>query len=207
MQARPKTSETDLLVLCSRKSPHPDHTAGLKRQLSKELDWDYIVEEGTRHGVLSLLYYNLHTQKCLTALPGNSQKILQISARNNAGRSMSLVGELVRILRMFESEGIDAMPFKGPIVGLAAYGDYFVRTFGDLDILVHKESLGRARALFAEAGYKPLLPLTKNQERTYFDTECALPLQNAHGFVIELHWRFNETHASVNFPMEEVWAR
>ena len=57
----------------------------------------------------------------------------------------SLPERLVGILDQLEAVGISAMPIKGPVLALRAYGSVVRRWFFDLDILVHRVDLSRAR--------------------------------------------------------------
>jgi len=109
---------------------------------------------------------------------------------------------------LFAAENIRTLPFKGPVTAMAAYGDCFLRSYSDLDILLDEKDLARARDLLAESGYAPAVALTPREEKAYFKTECALQLRDQdRGFVVELHWRFNERNASVDLPLDDVWER
>src|SRR5580698_6826057 len=189
--------EIDLLLSCSRRTFGARELERLQHLCEQSLDWPFIISEGDRHGVLPLLYAALQQQDCVKTLPPESRAQLQATVRATVGRNLVLVSELVRILRLFAAENIQALPFKGPVTAMAAYGDCFLRSYSDLDILLDEKDLARARDLLAQSGYAPAVALTPREEKAYLRAECALQLRDLdRGFVVELHWRFNERNAS-----------
>ncbi|MCU1335644.1 MAG: hypothetical protein JWO19_1225 [Bryobacterales bacterium] len=201
-------AETELLVLCGRKTFGSREASLVDRTLERRLDWTFILNEGDRHCVLPLLHANLASSGYLQRVPSDARRALQAAVRRIAGHNLALTGELIRILNVLAEEGIPAIPFKGPMVALAAYGDYSQRCFADLDILVDQVTLVRAREVIARSGYRPALALTPHEERAFLKNECAVQLRDkSRGFVVELHWRFSERNASVDLPLEDFRRR
>jgi hypothetical protein len=58
------------------------------------------------------------------------------------------------LLRLFEAGSIRAVAFKGPVLAGTVYGNLGLREFGDLDILVRKKDICRARDLMLSHGYR-----------------------------------------------------
>jgi hypothetical protein len=200
--------ETDLLTACSRTTFSTLERERIGQLLEQPLDWSFIADEADRHGVLPLLYAALQTGDLVKIVPLESRQRLQACVRTTVGRNLALISELTRILRLFAAENIRALPFKGPVTAMAAYGDCFLRSYSDLDILLDVNDLARASELLAQSGYTPALSLTPREEKAYLKSECALQLQDeVRGFVVELHWRFSERNASVDVPLDEVWER
>ncbi len=200
--------EVELLFLAPRGTLRPNESARLRDLVEGPLDWRFVCEQASRHGVLTLLLAGLKREKRLDRTPEPARHALEVAVRENAARSLALTGELLRILRTFQAEEIPAVPCKGPALGVAAYGDFSHRTYCDLDILVPEELLPRARDVMASMGYRTKTPMSREQERDYLKTECALPVHNQkHGYVVELHWRFTERNASVALPVQAFWRR
>src|SRR5438046_1996796 len=88
-----------------------------------------------------------------------SQVIL--SFQKNAARSVLLTWELVDILDLFATEGIEAMPYKGPAIAISIYGRLALRQFSDLDILVRKRDVWRCQQLLISRGYQPHFDITE----------------------------------------------
>jgi hypothetical protein len=178
------------------------------RSLESPLDWRFIINQAIRHGVLSFLNSMLRAHGWLDCLPTDARRGLEAAFTHRTTRSLSLLGELARILQNFRQEAIPALPFKGPVVSKLVYGDFLKRSYCDLDILVREADLDRACQLLIDAGYRPPTPLSPRQKAEYFRTECAVQLQDdRHGFVVELHWRFNERNAAIALPVAAFWQR
>ena len=93
------------------------------------------------------------------------------------------------VLELLNSESITAVPLKGPILAKQAYGNVSLRQFCDLDILVHRAQVRRAKEVLATAGYVNNFGLTSVAEdaliRYQKDFQLASP---GSGTIIELHW-------------------
>jgi hypothetical protein len=86
-------------------------------------------------------------------VPADLLAALRAQAVAGAVRGMRLTGELVRLLEAFRNRGIQALPFKGPLLAAQLYGDRALREFSDLDILVRTAARERAIATLVEMGY------------------------------------------------------
>src|SRR5438445_800859 len=96
-------------------------------------------------------------------MPAGVLDRLRRQAAENARRSLRLTRELVAVVRLGQSHGIPLVSLKGPILSLSVYGDIALRQFADLDVLVHRADVSRARELLLSCGYRPQLPLTHSQ--------------------------------------------
>jgi hypothetical protein len=79
---------------------------------------------------------------------------LQAHFYTNAGHNMFLTKELLQLLQLFDAHGILALPYKGPVLAVSAYGTLVFRQFGDLDILVRTRDALPARNLLLAHGYQ-----------------------------------------------------
>ncbi|MGI8704731.1 MAG: nucleotidyltransferase domain-containing protein [Sphingomicrobium sp.] len=125
-----------------------------------------------------------------------------------AARSMSLAAELCAITRLLEGQGIAPLPYKGPVLALQAYGDIAMRTFTDIDLLVRRRDVSKAREILGSRGYSPIDELTPPQERAILRLDHNLPLVNSTGdILVELHWSVAPAAFTFPIPMEELWER
>jgi hypothetical protein len=90
------------------------------------------------------LYQSLNTT-CPEAVPKANLAQLRNYFHANAQRNLFLTQELLKLLTLFKTNGISAIPYKGPVLAVAVYGNLALRQFGDLDILVHKRDVLRAK--------------------------------------------------------------
>jgi hypothetical protein len=108
----------------------------------------------------------------------------------------------LRIATLFQAAGIQVIVLKGPAVALTAYGDLSRRTFTDVDLLVRREDILRARQILTANGYKTNYP--DRMEEAIVEGQHALELLSDQGMV-ELHWAFFPRHLHLDFDLEEIW--
>jgi hypothetical protein len=196
----------ELLRACARFEPGGDAVARM-RASAQDIDWDGLFEQAQHHGLIPLVYRNL-SRWCPDSLPPHLHSRLLQTYFANAGHNLQLTGELLRILNLLSEAGIEAVPFKGPVLADQLFGNVSFRQFGDLDILVQQKDVRRARKLLISDGYEPEYPLEGRLKEEYIRSEHAFQLQKKDcGFVIELHWRFGSRNQV--FPMDPavVWTR
>jgi hypothetical protein len=123
-------------------------------------------------------------------------------------RNLELAGELIRISRLLECEGICALPYKGPTLALQAYGDLSARQFEDLDLLIPPADLDRAIETVHAAGYTLHPKVTPAQYRAYRESDCDVWMANADDSInVELHWAVRERLYAFSLDIDEVAAR
>jgi hypothetical protein len=90
---------------------------------------------------------------------------------------------------LFAAAGIDAIPYKGPILSLFAYDDLALRRFVDLDVIVKKQDVTRARDLLLADNYVLFKPLTNEQQELLLRTQHNLQFtKDNRRLIVELHW-------------------
>ncbi len=184
-RARP---EQELLLCCARVRVGEELKERIVRLAGQNLDWDYLFQLAKRHSVLPLLYWQLNANAA-AAVPAGQLERLRSRFRDNAARNLYLTGELERIITQFKAEGVEILPYKGPALAAAAYGQISLRRFVDLDVLVSKGDVPRAKELLLARGFRPALALSPAQERLLLRTQHNLPFERDGGrLVVELHW-------------------
>jgi hypothetical protein len=201
-------AEIEVLLHCARCDFGASAGASLRALLAQPLDWRFLLRQASRHGLLGLVFANLTRQNCLPLVPRAAVDTLKSGMRDNMARTLALTSELTGILDAFNAAGIPAIPFKGPALAVAAYGDISLRTFSDLDILVAPQDLEPAREALRALGYDCALHLGPREHRAYVENECALQLRHqSRGHIVELHWRFSERNASIALPVSAFRTR
>jgi hypothetical protein len=200
--------ELELLLCCARKSIDAARSKRISELVQEQIDWPYLMRTAFAHGVMPLLFKNL-SAICWDQVPAAVGAQVRNSFEANVQRNLLLTAELVRLLRLFEDQGISALPYKGPVLAASVYGDVSLRSYTDLDILVHKDEILKAKDLVVSQGYRLRTPLTENQEA------AQLRSRNRKDFALigprdvirlELHWEL----ASLSlFPLEtrRLWDR
>src|SRR6202042_525320 len=113
---------------------------------------------------------------------------LEKTSRKNMARAIYLSHELTRILEIFESRGIQAIPYKGPVLAAQAYGDIALRQFHDLDIVLRQRDLPAAHEVMMGLGYTERFawPRTADPAGASVPNEYTYRGENAQSMV-ELH--------------------
>ena len=108
------------------------------------------MREALYHGTIPLLFWNL-SRLAPDDVPKTTLNQLKASSNAIACWNLSLTGELLKLLNLFRERGIRALPLKGPALAAAAYGNLSLRQFCDLDILVPKEDMLKAKEVLMSA--------------------------------------------------------
>ena len=112
-----------------------------------------------------------------------------------------MTGELLHVLQLFEAEDILAVPFKGSVLAAVLYGDSALREFADLDILIRKPDVPKARQILSKEGYRSNLAsavLTRDVNNDELHSDLT-------GISLELHWQFSPKRFVANLAAEHVW--
>lgn len=199
--------ERELVLCCARTRIDADTHGRIKTLLRQQLDWDYIYQLTKRHSVLQLFYWQLNATAPDSLPPVHLQKFKD-NFRDNAARNLFLAGELVRIIRTFAEGGVEAIPYKGPALAIAAYGNLSLRRFVDLDIMVRKQDVTRAIELLEAQGYESQLRLTGAQRTMLLRTQHNLPFTREGGrLIVELHWEVATRQFASSLSAEALWGR
>ena len=142
--------EIRLLLCCARSRLTSSAAARLTTLQAGPLDWDVVLDEAVRHGLIPLLY----RQTPALHAPGPALDRLEREFAAASQRSLALTAELVDVMRMFRTAGVSATPFKGPALAAAVYGDVTLRQFRNLDILLHRADVAAAERVLAHLGYR-----------------------------------------------------
>jgi Uncharacterised nucleotidyltransferase len=206
-QQQPRRPEVELLLACARTRMEPAAEDEVKRLIRDGLDWNCLVEAATRHGIVPLLFQNL-SRVVPNQIPEAILKQLKGSVEFNTRWNLYVTGELLHLLKHFASIGVRALPFKGPVLAASVYGDLSLRRFSDLDILMAKEDIPRAKDVLLERGYKPALQLNAADEHNYLKTHHDYKFSRSDApVIVELQW--NVTEHSFAFPLnfDDIWQR
>lgn len=144
--------EKQLLLCCARTRLDPYSAGSIRGLAGEKLDWPYLFELATEHGVVPLLYSKLKAV-CPDEVPPQWAERLREAFQQNARRNLFLTGELFRILEAFQANGISAIPYKGPVLAEQAYGNLAYRQFADLDIVIRQRDVAGAYELLTARGY------------------------------------------------------
>ena len=146
--------EKQFLAYCAHSQLNPLLTEKIARLLERDLDWDYILNEAEENSITPLVSRQLHAT-ATDRLPASAADRLKNACRANTIRCLFLSAELIKILDLFRSQGIHAIPYKGPVLAVQAYDDVTLREFEDLDVVLRQSDLPKAHEVMLGLGYRP----------------------------------------------------
>lgn len=189
--------EHQLLFCIARRDLDADATIRLRDLLTKSLDWEYLQEVAFDQGLFPLLALHVISHGA-DLLPDLLLEELRAGLVTNRQSNLYLARKLIRVLSALKSAGIDALAFKGPILGQLAYEDIGLRQTGDLDILIHLSDFHRAAYVLSGLAYNMGLELTSTQAKARLRYHCEILFRHEDLFsVVDLHWAITPT----TFPL------
>jgi hypothetical protein len=199
--------EKQLLVCCARTTVLPAMVREIRELCATPLDWDFVVNESAVNSILPLVARHISGVATDFAPSGPLDRLTK-AARANALRCLTLTAELVKIEGLLRAAGIQAMPYKGPVIAAQAYGDLALREFEDLDIIVRQRDMGRVDEIVKNLGYRP------NHEWQFHSSASSAVVpgeydyrDEARGLIMEFHTEITLRHFPVRPDLDEMSRR
>lgn len=126
---------------------------------------------------------------------GDARRQLKQAAALAVFRHTKQDSELKQCFGVLEQAGIAFVPLKGAVIR-ELYPAPWMRTSGDIDILVHEEDLDRAVAALSDG-----LSYRTDGERNYHDVLLIAPS----GVHVELHFSIQEDTENMDVLLRQVW--
>jgi hypothetical protein len=191
------------LVLALCRTPLSDPARNVARAIiAGPLDWDRTFSVARAFEVEPVFCSNL------IALAGVNipDSVIDLAAkRERDARALALAGTLVLVdlVATLENAGIPVIVLKGPALGVMAYGDASMRTFRDIDLLVRREDIHRARDLLLQLEYER--DYTPDSEDALVSGDHALEFSRS-GTKVELHCALLERYLRFDLRSDAIWA-
>lgn len=200
-------AESELIIECSRVKLCSEELERVSELLRKVLSWDYIFTTAYRNGVLPLISWNL-LQNFKDELPAEIKKQIAENFQQHGQNNLLLTLKLIEIVKLLETAGIPALPFKGPTLAMRGYGNLAFRQFVDLDVLIQPKHFERAIEILSANNYQPINN-SKWQKMTaiFFTRKKDVSLRGDERTRIELHWKLSGAHFSLPFEVAQLWTR
>ena len=198
--------EKQLILDASRTKNLPQQVEQISFTLKQTLDWGYILKVAEKNNLLPLLSWNL-LQHFGNSLPNSVSEELNYIYQIHLQRNMRLTKKLVDVIRLFQSNSIRIISFKGPLLALQAYGNLVIRQFNDLDILVHPNQLDKAIKLLISSGYVPQNDLRWFERKDWYLSRIkdVVFVDEKSKYILELHWKLSGTHFAYPIEVDRLW--
>jgi hypothetical protein len=199
--------EGELLVHCARLEIDEARSESIRTLAGSDLNWTRLLSLAQRHALIPLLFFQLN-RIAPDLVPADQLKQLRDRARSNAALNVILTGEMVRLLELFESKQIPAIPYKGPAIAVGIYGNLALRQFADLDILVPDTDVWRATELLIEQGYQAHFVIPVSKQSSFIRLSYVrLFHHETQKITVELHWRLAPRFFGAPFDTSNLWQR
>ena len=190
-----------VLLACARTTAEPR----LREIAAGDIDWEYLFQLARRHSIVPLVYLQLE-RHASDLVPQQFLNKFKKHYFENSARNTLLTAELCQLINLFRDEGIDAIPYKGPVLALFAYGDIALRRFVDLDVIVKKSDVLKARDILLKSGYKPSRSLSVDQQELLLRTQHNMQFsRDNHRLIVELHWEVAPHLFASTVNGERLW--
>ena len=193
------------LLLCCARTRASEHVVARMREIAaSEVDWEYLFLLARRHSVVPLLYLQLE-RHASDLVPQEKLAQLKKHYLENSARNTILTAELCRLIRSLANSGIEAIPYKGPVLALFAYDNIALRRFVDLDIIVSKHDVLKAREILLSEGYTPSKSLSLSQQELLLRTQHNLQFSRDNRLIVELHWEVAPHLFASSVDADTLW--
>ncbi len=187
--------ELQLLLCCARTRLGASHVERIRVLVRPDLDWGTFLALADRHALIPLVH--LHLSNLPTKVPTLWLERIEKASRANAIRALFLGNELGRILDVFHSRRITAIPYKGPVLAAQAYGDTALRQFDDLDIIVPHRDLAAAHEAMLALEYRARYPWKRGGEPIPSRIPGEYTYRGPGQSLVELHTEYTMRHFPV----------
>ena len=201
------TLELRLLLACARVLASQEDKATIRRVLHEGIDWTRFARTAIDHGVAGLAAHTLNSV-APDLIPDEIRDSLRASLDQTRQRNLALLGELGRVIEALANNGVEAIPFKGPVLGILAYRDLDLCTIRVLDVLIRDRDIVPTMAALRRLGYERQEQLTAAQ----FDFIRRLQGQEivfkkAPGTGVALHTRLTPMNIVLDIDYPSLWRR
>jgi len=124
-----------------------------------------------------------------------------------AARNLRRVSELLTVTDLLKDAGVNAVPFKGPVLALQAYGNLASREFVDLDLLVPTSHVRAAAQVLGTAGYRMEPSLRDDVLQRLLRTDHEVLFVGPDGGLLELQWGLAARYFVMNPEAESMMRR
>ena len=196
-----------LTLACSRVRPSEEDASAIRRILEQGIDWTAFTGRLLDHGLACLAGRAL-LQAVPDMIPDDIHDALRTLIDHTTLRNRHLFDELADIFDTLAANGVEAIPIKGPVLAIEAFGDVGMRTFRDLDFLIRDRDVPVTIEVLARFGYKRRGNLTAAQYDFIHRLQGQeIIFKEVVGTAIEPHTRLTSLKLELPIDYEGFWQR
>jgi hypothetical protein len=197
--------ELRLLLLLARPELDPQTRARAREMISAGIAWPELVRLARRHRLHPLVAD--HLLRFPDVVPEPVFEQVARARQSEILRILERLNRLGQILSAMEKDDILAVPYKGPALSAQLYGSVTLRAPGDLDILVRRADVVRARGALHSLGYRASHPLDAAGIEFMIHNRYHEPFLHEDRSIVELHWAFANRDSPFAIDLDSLEAR
>lgn len=184
----------EIILLCIKPELTADEVKQLRQVITAGIDWKQF-HFRIRQGQVQVLAYTNLMEHCKDLLSEHRIKNIQVFLRRRLHLSMKYFNALYKLVTAASEQGVTVVSYKGPTLAYQAYGAFHLRTFVDIDVIVHEGDLLTVDRILTEQGYRPTQPvdLTSAAHRQAKHYVYKHPEDDVS---VEVHWRLKKAWAA-----------
>lgn len=197
--------ENQLIIDCSQTEIAARIVTRITDALAQPLDWSYIFKIARQNCVLPLVSWNL-TRKFQELLSPEIKNRFDEYFQKHTRSNMFLTSKLIEVIKLFKSNNIPVLPFKGPLLTMQFYGNIALRSFGDLDVLIQMKHLEAAIKLLEQNGYEAVKGINwlKRNDLDIVNHDIKF-VHKENKVLVELHWKLSCSYFALPLDMRRLW--
>ncbi len=197
--------ENQLIIDCSQTEIAAQKVTRITDALAQPLDWSYIFKIARQNCVLPLVSWNL-TRKFQELLSPEIKNRFDEYFQEHTRSNMFLTSKLLEVIKLFKSNNIPVLPFKGPLLAMQFYGNITLRSFGDLDVLIQMKHLEAAIKLLEQNGYEAVKGINwlKRNDLDIVNHDIKF-VHKENKVLVELHWKLSCSYFALPLDMNRLW--
>ena len=201
------TLELRLLLTCARVHTAQGEDAVIRQMLDEGIDWTAFARKAIDTDLAVLAGHTL-ARVAPDMVPDDILDALRINIDRTRGKNRALFDELARLIDALANDEVEAIPFKGPVVAIQAYGDLGLRVFGGLDFLIRDSDIAPTIATLRDLGYGRKGRLTEAQfEMIHRIQGREILHKKGSGNIVELHTRLTPAYMALDVDYAGLWRR
>ena len=201
------TLELRLLLACARVVTTRDDEGAIRRMLGEGVDWTLFVRKAVAHGLAGLAGYTL-ARVASDTVPADILDAFHANLDQTRRTNRALFDELALVIEALAKGGVEAIPFKGPILAIQAYGDLGLRVFRDLDFLIRDPDIAQTIAILHSIGYERAGQFTAAQFAMIHRIQGQeIIFKQVVGTAVEPHSRLTPMKMALDIDYAALWHR
>ena len=192
------------LLACTATPFTREHLQRARELAHKDHDCRTLLSLAEAHGLLPIVQERL--REIAEAVPEETRRAASTAFAQSVRQTLWLTQLLLDISERFQRHGIEALPYKGPVLAQLLYGDVTLRQYSDIDILVRGTDVPRASHVLHQAGFIADPQLSAREEHAYIASGYEYMFHGRRNpNVLELQWRILPRFWTVDFATAEFF--